>query len=91
MLESPARSLDTITLESQQRFLDDKILPQFESMRLHFWDAPKSPARRLWDIVEKCGNMSGRTLRQLPALGWRCIRIAILVLLRRHWYRWKQL
>ena len=38
-------------------------------MRLHFWGAPESPARRLWDIADKCDGMNGRTLCRLPALG----------------------
>ncbi|QDS72830.1 hypothetical protein FKW77_006888 [Venturia effusa] len=44
------------------------FFPSLLEVNVHLWDQPQAPGRKLWDIAQKCGALSGRTLRRLPFL-----------------------
>ncbi|KAK5009973.1 hypothetical protein LTR28_012445 [Elasticomyces elasticus] len=48
--------------------LDAVSIPSYAEMNVHLFNQPLAPARRLWQIAQKCDGLSGRTLRRLPFL-----------------------
>ncbi|KAE9963921.1 hypothetical protein BLS_008793 [Venturia inaequalis] len=44
------------------------FFPSLLEVNVHLWDQHQAPGRKLWDIAQKCGGLSGRTLRRLPFL-----------------------
>lgn len=44
------------------------FFPSLLEVNVHLWDQPEALGRKLWDIAQKCGGLSGRTLRRLPFL-----------------------
>lgn len=44
------------------------FFPSLLEVNVHLWDQPQAPGKKLWEIAQNCGNLSGRTLRRLPFL-----------------------
>ena len=40
----------------------------YDSYLLRYSDLDTHPAKKLWDVAEKCESLSGRSLHRLPAL-----------------------
>ncbi|MCJ1469013.1 hypothetical protein MMC07_007645 [Pseudocyphellaria aurata] len=55
-------------LENGAQTLDDRSLPDYNSVYLNHWDDESSIAWILWKIAERSTNLSARTLRRLPTL-----------------------
>ncbi|KAM0801378.1 P-loop containing nucleoside triphosphate hydrolase protein [Usnea florida] len=66
----PREPCPTKPFEPQAEFhvLDDRDLPPYALMMLHFSPDEKSLPRTLWEIATKSANLSARSLRRLPAV-----------------------
>ncbi|MCJ1227528.1 hypothetical protein MMC12_004184 [Toensbergia leucococca] len=63
-----SESPDTVIFERHHQNLDEKLLPAYDLMQLHFGCELDSNPRKLWEVAKKSINFSGRTLRRLPVL-----------------------